>query len=224
MERFTATVRAQPEMEILRQLLLRILDSRDLHARFVNTLSRMEYIGVRKMLKARRAQELDEAGLLHIIEEASHALRLKRAAVQLSGDGGSAVRTYSESHTLAGEAGEEYMQGVDHDCETLIAALGADSGIGGNYLLSTTAIEIRAEAFYPIYEECLQATGAPFSVKSILKDELRHLAEMGESLAEVFPGEWEDLVAQAVQKESESFRRWLDAMTAAADQEALVVD
>jgi hypothetical protein len=223
MERFTTIVRAQSSMADLRQLLTQVVASPALHARFVNTLSRMEYIGVRKMLKARHADLLDEEGLLHIIEEASHALRLKRAALQLNGQSEEGVRTYSQQDTLAGPAAEEYMQGVDRGCETLMVdqALEGAARSDANYLLSTAAIEIRAEAFYPLYEECLQAAGAPFSVKSILKDELRHLAEMRTSLAAHFPGNWEDLVSRAVEVETTCFGRWLTSMQAAVTPSAV---
>jgi len=217
MERFTSRVRAQASMGELRDLLGRIVPDPALHARLVNTLSRMEYVGVRKMLKARHADDLDEEGLLHVIEEASHALRLKRAALKLAGADTDGVATYREGHTLGGPAGEDYMQGVDRACERLLAPLDLPERerAEANYLLSTAAIEVRAEAFYPLYEECLQAAGAPFSVNGILKDELRHLAEMQESLTATLPTDWEHLVDEAVDAESECFERWLAAIRAA---------
>jgi hypothetical protein len=51
-----------------------------------------------------------------------------------------------------------------------------------NYLLTSAAIEVRAQAFYPVYEQRLRAHGAPFSVSAITKDEDRHLQEMSERL------------------------------------------
>jgi len=213
MNRYTTQVRAEPAMTELRELLPQILASPELHARLVNTLSRMEYIGVRKMLKTRHSDDLDEAGLLHIIEEASHALRLKRAAFQLGGERDS-VATYAEAHTLGGQAGEDYMQAVDQACEDLLSDLPLDARqrAEANYLLSSVVIEVRAEAFYPLYEECLQAAGAPFSVNSILKDELKHLAEMQASLQALFPDEWEGFVEGALEKEGACFRSWLTAI------------
>jgi hypothetical protein len=219
MERFTRLVRAQASMVELRGLLGRVVARADLHARLVNTLSRMEYIGVRKMLKARHADRLDEEGLLHLIEEASHALRLKRAAIQLNGGEAAGVATYAEEDSLAGPAGEAYMQGVDRACEELLAPFEMEQKdrSEANYLLSTAAIEVRAEAFYPIYEECLLAAGAPFSVKAILKDELRHLAEMEASLAAALPNEWESLMGHAVEAERVCFEGWLVAVAAGVE-------
>lgn len=224
MERFTRRVRAQESMVELRELLVRVVARPDLHARLVNTLSRMEYVGVRKMLKARHADRLDEEGLLHLIEEASHALRLKRAAIQLNNGESAGVATYAEHHSLAGAAGEAYMQGVDRACEELLAPLELDpvARSEANYLLSTAAIEVRAEAFYPLYEECLQQAGAPFSVKAILKDELRHLAEMELSLAQALPGRWEALLERAVEAERACFEAWLAAVAASVERAAAV--
>ncbi|MFT7669459.1 MAG: hypothetical protein ACI8X5_002161 [Planctomycetota bacterium] len=220
MQRFTNQVRAEPIMGELRDLLTRIIAVPNLHARLVNTLSRMEYIGVRKMLKARHADLLDEEGLQHIIEEASHALRLKRAAIALNGGEEDGVQTYSEADTLAGPAGERYMQDIDRACEKLLLPYAFEDALrsDANYLLSTAAIEIRADAFYPVYEDCLQIAGAKFSVKSILKDELRHLAEIRESLERLLPGDWASLVARAVEAEGACFKGWLVAVNAQATE------
>src|SRR3954467_7608309 len=106
----------------LEALLDRIIPRSDLHARFVNTLARMEYVGVRKMLKSRRAERLDLDGLQHLLDEAVHALRLKKAAAALGAAGGAAVTTFSDADTLAGEAGEAYFQALDRRAETALAA------------------------------------------------------------------------------------------------------
>ena len=63
------------------RLLERIVPDPKLHARFVNTLARLEYVGVRKILKSRRAERLDLDGIQHILDEAVHTLRLKKAAL-----------------------------------------------------------------------------------------------------------------------------------------------
>ena len=59
-----------------RRLLDRVIPDPILHARFVNMLARLEYIGVRKILKSRRSERLDLDGLQHILDEAVHALSL----------------------------------------------------------------------------------------------------------------------------------------------------
>src|SRR5581483_3981164 len=110
----------------LTALLDRIIPRPDLHARFVNTLARLEYVGVRKMLKSRRAERLDLDGLQHLLDEAVHALRLKKAATALAAAGGAAVTTFADGDTLAGEAGEAYFQALDRHAELALAP--AESG------------------------------------------------------------------------------------------------
>lgn len=217
MQRFTEEVRRHADAGRLAALLERVVAEPALHARFVNTLSRMEYVGVRKMLKARHAEDLDEEGLLHVIEEAGHALRLKRAAAKLAPEP-AAVSGYREHETLGGAAGEAYMQGVDRACEAVLAPLELHERERAerNYLLSSAVIEVRAEVFYPLYEEHLRSAEAPFSVAAIQKDEVRHLAEMEEALRAAFPSDWEALVHRALEGEARCFGDWLAAMEAAA--------
>lgn len=213
MKRFTEDLQRHEDSGRLGALLEQVVVDASLHARFVNTLSRMEYVGVRKMLKARHAEDLDEEGLQHVIEEASHALRLKRAALKLAPDR-ALLEDYSEGATLGGSAGEAYMQGVDRGCERELEALGLEERRRAelNYLLSSAVIEVRAEVFYPLYEQALRAAEAPFSVAAIQKDEARHLAEMEEALAAALPEHWEGLVRSALACEAGCFRAWLEAV------------
>jgi len=220
MERYAELVRNQPCMQRLAAALPGIVAEPFLHARMVNTLSRMEYVGVRKMLKARHVDLLDLDGVMHIVEEATHALRLKKAAIKLLGGVEEGVRTYSAVDTLAGDGAEAYLQGVDRGCEELLASFNfaEPARSEANYLLSSFVIEIRAEAFYPMYEQALQDAGAPFSVRSILKDELRHLAEMFERTQELFGDAWGELMDNAIAEESVCFEGWVDVISHAAKE------
>ena len=194
-----------------------------LHARFVNSLARMEYVGVRKMVKARRSEALDCDGLQHLIEEAGHALRLKRAALALAAEAPETIETFAEEHTLAGEAAEAYLQEVDHACEELLAALPDAVRAEANYLLSSVAIEVRAAAFYPLYEEALRIAEAPFSVRPILRDEDRHLAEVSERLRAQLGSDADSTLARALAAEAPAFARWEAAMCAAIGSRSVPV-
>jgi hypothetical protein len=180
-----------------------------LHARFLNSLSRLEYIGVRKMLKARRSQDLDTQGLQHILEEAVHATRLKKLACALA-PAGVSVDTFAAEHTLSGDEAEAYFQAVDR---AGAQALGmADSE--ASYTLTSAAIEIRARAFYPAYQEVLQAAGSRASVASILTDEEAHLREMQARLEGDLP-DWRSRLAQVMRVEERAFEALLDALDTA---------
>ena len=207
----TAHATADPALEALVGLLDGIVAVPALHARFLNTLARMEYVGVRKMLKARDSARLDREGLQHVVEEAGHALRLKKMAEALSPEPG-LVAGFDEPHTLAGARGEDYLQRVDAACERVLVDRVPEAGRAElNYLLSSLVIELRAEAFYPRYESVLRAHGAGLSVASIVRDELRHLAEMRASL-EGRLAELEVCLGAVESEEAAAFGAWVDGV------------
>jgi hypothetical protein len=219
LKRYVDARARHPDARRLETLLDRIIPRPDLHARFVNTLARLEYVGVRKMVKSRRAERLDLDGLQHLLDEAVHALRLKKAAAALGATGAAnaGVTTFSDADTLAGDAGEDYFQALDRRAEAALAGL-ADDGerAEANYLLTSAVIEVRAQAFYPVYEQRLRAHGAPFSVAAITKDEDRHLQEMSERLQATLGAAPRDLDAVLAEEEV-LYARFLDAAEAAAD-------
>jgi hypothetical protein len=199
----------------MERILDRIIATPALHARFVNTLARMEYVGVRKLLKSRRAERLDLNGLQHMLDENVHALRLKKAATALAAPLGVGVTTFSDADTLAGDAGEEYLQALDRRAEAELADLSEARRAEVNYLMTTAAIEVRAQVFYPAYDRRLAAHRAGFSVALITKDEDRHLADVAESL-EGELGDWQPRFDRLMQAESVLFRAFLDQVDAAA--------
>jgi DNA-binding MarR family transcriptional regulator len=213
MQHYVETMNRQPERQRQADLLDRIIARPADHARLINTFSRMEYVGVRKMLKSRRSEHLDLDGLQHMLDETIHALRLKKAALALAADK-RAVDTYAPSDTLAGDAGEAYLQAVDRAAETTLSDLSDEQRAKVNYLLSSAAIEVRAEAFYPLYEERLRAHGVPVSVAAILRDEDRHLAEMAARLDGSLPG-WRPRLEAVLDTEARCFDAFLIAVEAA---------
>jgi hypothetical protein len=198
----------------IRRLLDRIVPDGALHARFVNTLARLEYVGVRKMLKSRRAERLDLDGIQHILDEAVHTLRLKKAAAVLGAGRGVGVRTFAAEDTLAGDAGETYMQALDQRAAEALVDLPERARGEANYLLTSVAVEVRAQVFYPIYDEKLRAHDAGFSVAAITKDEDRHLAEMAAALAGEL-GDFRSRLEPVLAAEEALFGKFLTALEAA---------
>src|SRR3982751_4960012 len=154
-----------------KRLLERIDPHTRLDARFRNPLRRLEYVGVRKILKSRRAERLDLDGIQHILDEAVHTLRLKKAAAALGQASGGGVGTFSARPTRAGEAAENYLQALDHRAEEALGDLPAADRAEANYLLTSAAVEVRAQVFYPVYDRMLKQHDAGFSVAAITKDE-----------------------------------------------------
>ena len=211
---YIAALAEAPLVRRQAELLDRIIARPALHARMLNTLSRLEYVGVRKMLKSRHADGLDLDGLQHILDETVHALRLKKAALALA-PAHHPVATYGGGDTLAGEAGEDYIQGVDRAAEAALADLPEQRRGEVNYLLTSAAIEVRAQAFYPLYETRLRAAGVAVSVAAIMRDEDRHLAEMAERLEAALPG-WRRRLEAVLAAEAPLFATFVDALDGAA--------
>jgi hypothetical protein len=199
-----------------RRLLDQVIPDPILHARFVNMLARLEYIGVRKILKSRRAERLDLDGLAHILDEAVHALRLKKAASALGGASGTDVRTFAAAATLAGDAAENYLQALDHRAEEALTDLPENDRAEANYLLTSAAVEVRAQVFYPMYDQALRAHGAGFSVAAITKDENRHLEEMTTGLGSALD-DWRRRLEPVLAAEEALFSRFLGALEKAAE-------
>jgi DNA-binding MarR family transcriptional regulator len=213
MQHYVESMNHVPARQRQSELLDRIIARPAQHARLLNTFSRMEYVGVRKMLKSRRSEHLDLDGLQHMLDETIHALRLKKAALALAGDP-EAVVTYAAADTLAGDAGEAYLQAVDHAALAALSDCSEEQRAQLNYLLSSAAIEVRAEAFYPLYEERLRAHGVPVSVAAILRDEDRHLQEMAERLEATLPN-WRPRLEAVLDAEASFFSAFLEALEAA---------
>lgn len=211
---FVDTCLAQPSAARQRAVLATIVDRPRWHARWLNTLARLEYVGVRKMLKARRSETLDLDGLRHILEEAAHATRLKKAAVAIAADA-AWVETFAEEHTLCGDAAEQYFQNIDREAARLVA----DEQLNGSadevcYVLTSAAIELRARSFYPDYQAVLERAGSAVSVASIIGDEQEHLEHMAAQLPKGLTA-WQSVLTRLMVVEEASFHAYLDRVEAA---------
>jgi hypothetical protein len=211
MRRYVEASRGHANVARTRHLLERIVPHAQLHARFVNTLARLEYVGVRKILKSRRAEGLDLEGIQHILDEAVHALRLKKAAAALGSASGADVRTFVDGATLAGDAAENYLQALDHRAEEALGDLPEAERAEANYLLTSAAVEVRAQVFYPLYDQMLKAHQAGFSVAAISKDEDRHLEEMTAGLDVQLP-DWQRRFEPLLAAEEALYGRFLAAI------------
>lgn len=158
-----------------RGTLARLVQNNELHARFLNTISLMEYMGARKIVKSQIEKHIDAEVLAHMSEEIRHAQIFKKMALKLS-DG--KLKTYSDQHLLAGPEGRAYIQSVD---QSVAAALhGEDPKT--NYLLSTLLIEERANDVYPFYGELVEPLGFGGYLRTILREEENHLEQINEAL------------------------------------------
>lgn len=153
---------------LLLKILEKITSDNSLHSRWLNTLSYLEYIGTRKMLKALPAHILDEKFLEHINEEARHSLFFKKLAHKQAAK---KKIGFTEQEMIASQAASDYFQKIDHYLGKF-----SFSNPTLNYLYTTYIVEQRALVVYSLYDEILKRKSFAFSVQSVLNDEKDHLA------------------------------------------------
>ena len=213
-------------------ILARLTGDAGRHARFLNTLSLLEYIGVRKILKSQPAEGLSAEMLEHILEEARHAYVLKRLALRV---GGESVATYAAPALLCGEEARRYIQTLDRSAEIDLkesrdsasgaAATGGAVPAGGvspasgsasvNYLYTTLLIEERAGAVYPLYEPLLARVGLGGVLAGIIREEEGHLSAVMRRVMDEDPGH-----APRLERLRRAERRAYAAFVAALDRES----
>ena len=75
----------------------------------------------------------------------------------------------------------------------------------------SAAVEVRAQVFYPLYDQCLKDNRVGFSVAAISKDEDRHLEEMAAGLERTLP-EWRRRLEAVLAAEEALYARFLSAV------------
>ncbi|HEY5226346.1 MAG TPA: hypothetical protein VIJ06_06095 [Methylovirgula sp.] len=168
----------------LESLIGTVVKDPQLHARWINTFSFLEYIGFRKIVKSQKAETLNATTLGHAVEEGRHALRLKKLAIQI---GGPAFETYTADVLLCGEEAEDYFQSLDHQCEAQFADRDEEARARLTYLYVTWLVERRALEVYGLYKKVLG--GGPIAQKldGLLAEEVGHLNHVESEIARTDP-------------------------------------
>jgi len=150
-------------------ILEKIIDNNQTHALWINTLSYLEYIGSRKIIKSQSSNQLTYDIIQHISEEARHALFFKSIGYKHFNN---ICPTYDTQYLLGGHSSSLYFQELDFY---------VGSEFEGNHYLSylyvTLLVEERAIRVYQDYNDLLLKKNYKFSLNSILKEEERHLVE-----------------------------------------------
>jgi rubrerythrin len=178
----------------MKQLLLKIISDQQIYARFLNTLSLLEYIGARKILKSQPQESIDATVLAHVTEELRHAQVLKRIALKKAPD---VCQTYQPEALFCGQEAVRYFQNLDHAVEEILG----EENRWHAYLLTTMLIEQRATAFYKAFEAVLSEMGDTV-FRGILIEEEKHLHDVADLLAKV-PGGNEKVAALKAMEERE---------------------
>lgn len=194
-----------------------IVQRPSLHARFLNTLSMMENAGAKKIKNCEHPVLVNEIILKHSAEEARHAYYLKKQIQKIAPK---SCPTYEKKYLLAANSSYYYLHELDIKlCRYLKQHFGyrGDDLKYAAYLLVTYAIEVRADELYPQYQQVLDEAKSPVNVKSIIAEEINHLAEMKHQLKEFSP-DWENLCQVATSIESELFATWSNELGALSSE------
>jgi hypothetical protein len=187
-----------------------------LHVRFVNTLSLLEHIGSVKIARTQSGPAITAEVLQHLAEETRHAQVLKKIA---HGIDAAAVPDYSDRALLAGAAARGYFARLDVAVRAFVRReLPPALHNRAAYALVTWLVELRAAWLYPAYQKALRGGGLPFSVRSIIGEEERHLAEIEEGMERIGIARHEGLPALRA-CESELFARLARQLMAITDTE-----
>ena len=141
------------------------------HAKWLNTLSFLEYIGARKIIKSQDASSLNMMMLEHISEEVRHAYFFKSLSEKAFP--GTCVG-YHDRELLAGRESEDYFQSLD----VMVTEELVMSKTLLNYLYVTWLIEKRALWLYKLYSQVLGNDEVGVRLRVVLNEEGRHLEEM----------------------------------------------
>lgn len=141
-----------------------VLADRQTESEWLNHLSQLEYVGCRKILKAVGFEAVDLETLLHIQEEASHALLLKQLAVELE----PATPGWTEGRLSA--LGWAYMSELDREVSALLPADRRQLA----YPLVSFVVEKRVMLLYPAYRNATAHPRVRSVLNSILAQEGRH--------------------------------------------------
>ncbi len=160
-----------------RKILADVVNRPVIHGRFLNTLSLLEYIGARKIMKSQEEARITPQTLAHMTEEIRHAQIIKKLALKIGGDG---VKTYAEDSLICGYEARAYIQAIDSAASSVVGP--KNSWI--NYLLTTLVIEERAQELYPFYDELLIPLGLGGPLRAIFREEEGHLEQVITALKE----------------------------------------
>ncbi|MDC0712031.1 hypothetical protein POL68_26420 [Stigmatella sp. ncwal1] len=170
--------------ERIQTVLKRIASEPTLEARWLNTLSLLEFIGVRKISRtvADRHPSLEVLG--HLADETRHALAFKRLACEVAGT--------EPSEYLCAQEAAAWFQTLDRELAAWTVRTLGQEDVQLNYLLTTTLVEQRAMLLYPLYKAATRHPAVRAELGKVVTEEqshrldiedtcLRRLAEVGVS-------------------------------------------
>lgn len=157
--------------------LQQIVSKPETHARFLNTLSMLEHMGAYRIMATQSNPDMRQDVLKHMSEEARHAFFFKRQADKVAGES----MDWHPSRLIAPSFARLYFKRL----ESRIAQEFRKSPkpMLLTYYCMSMIIEYRAIWAFDLYQNVLDESGAPLSLKSVLAEEQGHLDDIEGAIA-----------------------------------------
>ena len=148
----------------LKSVLDIICQDYQLEAKWLHTLSLLEFIGARKIAKTMALHHPSSNVLDHFADETRHASIFKQLSQQL----------FATNEYLAENAAKTYMKKLDTQLCDWLDGIYPEATTQDKYLLVTTMIEERAMVVYPLYRKYSRDRQIQTELRKIIKEEASH--------------------------------------------------
>jgi bacterioferritin (cytochrome b1) len=173
---------------------------------WLRSLSYLEYIGYRKMVKALGYHQVNKGVYHHLTDEIQHSFMLRELAEKgyRHDDGPAFGAEYLE-------IAEEYFQKIDGEIHAWVEKFCGRENPFLCYLLTSYIIEKRAMKVYPQYYNRLSEIPSKSIIQKIIKDEGEHLSYL-EAQMSLLPGWTEEAGEGLLGMEDSCFESYLKKM------------
>ena len=180
-----------------------------LHSRWLLTLSYLENCGARKISEFQSIYkgQVPLSILQHAWEESRHAYFMKKQISKLEQD------PDKKRDFLGGTKAKNLLYLLDVKILKLLKENNVkkkEDLYYGAYLLTTYAIEKRADSLYGTYQKNLENSGSKINLKLIIKEEENHLKEIEEKINKI--KKFSLLKPKVLEIESDIFSNFLSAV------------
>ena len=147
-----------------------VLPSEERHYLWLRSLSYLEYIGYRKMVKSLGYEGVNRGVFHHLSDEIQHSFMLRELADKRF----QRFKDFDFSEPCR-EIAEDYFQKIDSRVEDWVNRTFYPGNHYLCYLLTSYLIERRAMKVYPQYYQRLGELSFKYIIQKIIKDESEHL-------------------------------------------------
>ena len=196
----------KPKVIALESALERLVVDSSLHARFLNTLSRLEFLEAQRGIASVDLHVFRKETLQFHVEGTRHAWMFKKLACRLDG---TVADSFGHQATFAGDAWDEYQAALESAVNTTLQEASATLATveSGARTCASWLAAHRLTELYSVYEPMLAASGIPNVVAVIIEDKLVHIESLGDQLAALDDGLSSNLEVLS-DVESNCFRRF----------------